>query len=45
MLTLDPQTDIIAQGEQLDVKFKSGRHNMAVYGMTEYEISEMEGKL
>lgn len=45
MLTFDQLTDIIAQGEQLDGKFKSERHNMVFYGLTEYEISVMEGKL
>jgi hypothetical protein len=34
LLTLDQLTDIIAQGEQLDVEFKSDRHNMALYGLT-----------
>lgn len=32
MLTLAPLTDLIAQGEQLDMEFKSYRRNMAFYG-------------
>lgn len=46
LLTLDPLTDIIAQGEQLDVEFKSDqRRNMAFSGPTDDEIAVMEGKL
>jgi hypothetical protein len=35
LLTLDQLTDIIAQGEQLDLAFKSDRRNVAFYGLTE----------
>lgn len=45
MLTLDQLTDIIDQGEQLDAEFKSYQCNMVFYGLTEYGISDMEGKL
>lgn len=45
MLTLDQLIDIIAQGEQLDMEFKSDRRNRAFYGLTVDGISVMEGKL
>ena len=41
MLTLDQLTDIIAQGDQLDVEFKSDRSNLAFYGQTDDKIAVM----
>jgi hypothetical protein len=43
LLTLDHLSDIIAQGEQLDVEFKSGRHNMAFYCRINNKVTEIEG--
>ncbi len=39
MITLDQLTSLIANGEQLDVEFKSDRLVYALYGLTEEEIA------
>ena len=44
LLTLDQLTDINAQGDQLDVEFKSDRRNMAFYGLSKDDLAKVEGK-
>ena len=44
MLSLDQLTDIIARGVQIDVEFKSARRNMSFYGLTDNEITVVNGQ-